>query len=278
MKMKLTKIVAIVASSVCLAGAAAADLIAGWDFSQYRVDGSLDTGGGAVNTLPANYSALDATFASGGTGPGQSSAYGTFYIDGTHGSTNAGLVNPTVVPYAHDTRANQNAPADHDTSGWPGVSNPQGSFNAFAVQVAEGAAYMSRLGMTALAANQQLVFEADRGAVTPINWGVSFAGFAVDTIGPVDVDVEYAANCSSYSLIQTVQLTDTEQAFNVPLSSGTNSSACVRLRLGYANGQPVIDNVAVYEAPEPGMVAMLGVGVLVLMGLARRHQARRQRA
>lgn len=273
MKMKLMKITAIVVSSAWLAGSAAADLIAGWDFSQYKVDGALTTDGSTfVDTLPANYSSLDATFGAGGTDPGDSADFGTFYMDGTFGSSNvnesAPSPGPSVVPHAHDTKANRNAPLDVAS----GSAFPINVFDAFNVQKAEGQDFQSRLGLTARA-SEDVVFRADRGSPVNAAWGVSFAAWALDATGPVSIDVEFAADCSSYSMITSVVLSESEQAFDVPLSGSIlDDETCVRLSLDASNGQPVIDNVAVY-VPEPGHAAMMITGILSLVGLKRRRRA-----
>lgn len=261
------RIAAIVSLSASLAGTAAADLIAGWDFSQYRVDGSLDAGAGPVDTLPANYSSLDATFGAGGTGPGNSGAFGTLYMDGSNGSTdvteNAPSPGPEVVAHANNVTANRLAPLDFSSSG-----GPVNVFDAFNVLLASGQTHQSRVGLTALTP-ADLVFEADQGAAVQTTWAVSFAAYALDVTGTVSVDVEVATDCSSYSFVDSVLLTEAQQAYSLPLAALVDDAVCVRLRLDTANGQPVIDNVAV---PEPGLAAMLVAGVLALAGLERRRR------
>ena len=270
MKIKWMKVAAIAVSTAGLAGTATAELIAGWDFSQYTVDGSLHDGSGNVDTLPANYSSLDATYGAGGTGPGDSADFGTLFMDGSLGSTNvsegAASPGPEVVARANDTKANRQAPLDMDTAG----NFPINVFDAFNVLLGEGQANQSRVGLTARAP-VDLVFQANQGAALTRTWEVSFAGFAVAPTGPVDVGVEFAANCTSYSLVDTVTLTEDEQAFSVLLANVTgDDEVCVRLTLDDSNGQPVIDNVAV---PEPGFAASFVAGVLALLGLERRRRA-----
>ena len=54
---RATAIVVVAVAATAIAGPApAATLVAGWNFSQYAGDGDLDTGAGAVDTLPANFS------------------------------------------------------------------------------------------------------------------------------------------------------------------------------------------------------------------------------
>lgn len=261
----IMKIAAIVVSTASMAGAATADLIAGWDFSQYRVDGSLDAGGGAVDTLPANYSSLAPNGAGSAAG-----AFGTLFMDGSNGSTNVNEVAPSpgpeVVARANDTQANRQAPFELAFSS---AAFPLNSFDALNTLAADGQANQSRVGLTARAP-ADLVFQADQGVVDTRTWLVSFAGFAVNPTGNVDVDVEFAPSCGAYTSVATVTLTADEQAFQLPLANTTDDDVCVRLRLDSANGQPVIDNVAV---PEPGLAASLVAGVLALAGLARRRRA-----
>lgn len=50
------------AASLLWVGTAGAQLMAGWDFSQYAVDGALSTDGATfTDTLAANYSSFDLT-------------------------------------------------------------------------------------------------------------------------------------------------------------------------------------------------------------------------
>jgi hypothetical protein len=260
----MMKIAAIVVSSATLAGAAAADLIAGWDFSQYRVDGSLDAGAGAVDTLPANYSSLAPNGAGSAAG-----AFGTLFMDGSQGSTNvnegAASPGPEVVAHATDTKANRLAPLDLAD----GSAFPVNAFDAFNTLRGDGQVNQSRVGLTARTP-ANLVFQADQGAISQRTWAVSFAGYALDPTGSVDVGVEFAPSCGAYVSVGTVTLTQDEQAFEIPMANVSDDDVCVRLSLDNANGQPVIDNVAV---PEPGFAASFVAGVLALMGLQRRRRA-----
>jgi hypothetical protein len=273
MKRKLAKIAALVASSALVAGTAAADLIAGWDFSQYAVAGALNDGSGAIDSLPANYSALDTTFNAGGTASGDSADYGTMHIDGTNGSTDVNETSgaPDVAPYATQTAANRRAPAL--AFGAP-ADLGRNDFDSFNVLRGEGQAFRNHMALTARAASQHVTFRAHTGApITGVGLEVSLAARAVQPAGNVDVEVRYAADCSSFSLIDTLTLTEDDEQYNVLLSpavSEGDGEVCVRLTLDDSNGQPVIDNVAI--VPEPGQIAMLGAGLagLALLGLRRR--------
>src|SRR5262245_9809707 len=83
MKMKLSAIpvVALLALVDRSALAVQANIVAGWDFSQYGGTGSLAP---LTNTLPANYSDLDPSF-NAGSG---SASHGTLFFDGSKGSSN----------------------------------------------------------------------------------------------------------------------------------------------------------------------------------------------
>ena len=269
MKTNWMRIAALAVSSASLAGTASAELIAGWDFSQYAVDGSLDAGSGNVDTLPANYSSLDSSYGAGGTAPGDAADFGTLFMDGSLGSSDvdetAASPGPEVVAHANDTKANRLAPLDMSTTG----AFPVNAFDAFNVLIGEGQAHQSRVGLTARS-SVDLVFQADQGAVSNKTWELSFAGYALDPSGPVNVGVEVAPSCGAYSLVATVALTADEQAFAMPLVNVTDDDVCVRLSLDTSAGQPVIDNVAV---PEPGFASMLVAGVVALLGLERRRRA-----
>lgn len=269
---RLMKTAVAVFVSAGMAGTASAELVAGWDFSQYNADGSLDSGAGSDDTLSANYSSFDATGGAGGTGPGDAPDFGTMYMDGSFGSTDVDEtaaitdVLPEVVARAAFTEANRGAPLQ------PGTL-PTAAFDEFSVLRGQGQVHTSYSGLVARdVAN--LVFQGTLPSSTTKEWTFSFAGFAIDPTGAVDVDVEFAADCGGYALVDTVTLTAAEQSFLVPVTASpiTDNEACVRLRLDPTNGQPVIDNTAITVVPEPGLVALAAGGVL-LVGLNRRRRA-----
>src|SRR5262245_26997077 len=142
MMSNLTTIGAIVALAAGWAGAAAAatdsQLVGGWDFSQYRADNTLDSGAGADDVLPANYSSFDAP---SGAGAG-SAAFGTMFIDGSFGSTNVDELSasPAVVAHAHPTEANRESPVAQRGAN----TLPWSSFDSFAVLASEGQANQER--------------------------------------------------------------------------------------------------------------------------------------
>jgi len=264
MKKQLTIIAAVLTGSILMVGTASAQLIAGWDFSQYAVDGVLTTDGSTfVNSLPANYSSLDPTNNAGSA----SAAYGTFHIDGSNGSTSvsAASSNAAVVP----TAAVPGSPALTGNLYAPATSFGMNPFDSFSILRGEGQSSTQELGITARAA-ADLVFEAGESGVPRPDWGVSFAGRTVT--GTSTVNVEFSTNCASYSLLGSVPLTTTEQVINLTvLPGGSTDVGCVRLSLDPSGGQPIIDNVAV--VPEPGSTSLALAGVLGLVALARRRRS-----
>ena len=102
---KSIKIAAMVVASAVLAGASIADVVAGWDFSQYSAPGTLNTGSGFVKTLSANYT------------PGGGS--GTMYLDGSNGSTNVGANEATAYAVvSREARYASNMDANEDFQGF----------------------------------------------------------------------------------------------------------------------------------------------------------------
>src|SRR5262245_32887566 len=84
MNRKLRVMTPLVAVSVLAAvSASAMQVVAGWDFSQFRGNNRLEPI--VTNTVPANYSAFDPTF-NAGSG---SAAFGTLYFDGSNGSSSS---------------------------------------------------------------------------------------------------------------------------------------------------------------------------------------------
>jgi len=247
MMRNLTKIAVAVFLSAGLAGGASAELIAGWDFSQYSTDGSLDSGSGNADTLPANYSC-----------PSVNS--GTLFMDGSFGSTDVDElatfsdVLPEVVARANFTRANRTAPLRCDSLPTPGFDEPP------AAQT-----HKSKSGLIARVA-ADLVFQGTRSASATGDWSVSFASFNSIPGPPIPVDVEFAADCAGYVLVDTVMVVSAERSYGVPLSAGLNDDeVCVRLALPAG---AVVDNVAI-ALPEPaGSTAMLA-GVTGLLALVR---------
>jgi hypothetical protein len=293
MNTRMRVIASLIAVSA-LAVPASAQTVAGWDFSQYRADGSLAP---FTDTLPANYSDLDPSLNAGA----ESAAFGTLYFDGSFGSSStltdflptAGTLNCTRLPVGGNlepegcaapnvdgpVRSNRNEP-------WSDPGDV--SFDAHSVLRAEGQAFQNLLAMTA-SDNVSVVFEADPGT-TGSAWGVSFGGKVVsgggDDGGTLACDPDGAGECSttvtvefspdgtSYTSFGSVMLTAEDTRYDVALAAGASPTGYVRLGLAPGGGGalPLIDNVAVTAfLPEPGSTALLIAGVLGLMALPRRR-------
>ena len=221
-----------VASMVGFAGPARADMIAGWDFSQYFGAGFLSLDAATfTDTLDANYSDIDPTFGAGS----ESAAFGTMYIDGSFGSTNVDETAATAAftPTSGSLASNLTAPGSLV------------DFDAHSVLTNEGQMFTSLLSMTAQSA-VSVVFEADltTDGRSGKNWSVRFGGKTFS--GATDVTVEFAADGGSYASFGTVNLTDVDAAFDVALDTGTSTTGYVRLGFTTTTAQAIIDNVSLH--------------------------------
>lgn len=255
MKIRNVATAAVVSLSLSAAGPASAEVIAGWDFSQYIGDGFLSIDGASfTDVLDANYSALDPTNNAGA----ESADFGTMYINGQFGSTTVpglGTGAETFVP----TAAAPGSLASNIDAPFP---NP---FDSFTVLASEGQTFTSLLSMTATE-NFSVVFEATLSSIASSrsDWVLTFGGRTFD--GTSSAAIDFSTDGSSYDPIATVDLDTVDTRFEVPLDSVTAETVFVRMTLDTVSGQPIIDNVAI-EAPEPGavlsMAAMLG-GLVIL--------------
>ncbi len=294
MNRKLRVIAPLVAVAVLAAvSASAAEVAAGWDFSQYRGNNSLAPLG---STLPANYSDSDPTF-NAGSG---SATFGTLYFDGTNGSSStstaflptAGTMNcqrlPVGGPLKPSGCATPNVDGPIRSNKHEAWSDPgEVSFDAHSVLRSEGQQYQNLLAMTAND-NVSVVFKADLGAGnTGSGWGVSFGGKTFtgtgDSGGPLSCDPAGASQCStsigiehstdgvSYASAGSVQLTSADARYQVAVGAGSSQAKYVRLNLAPGGGgaQPMIDNVAI-TLPEAGSTVMLLSGTLMILFLRRR--------
>ncbi len=243
---------AVVAASTVGTLPVKADMLAGWDFSQYFGDGLLSVDGSTfTNTLDSNYSDLDPTFGAGA----ESSAFGTMTLP------NLDDVLPTAaVPGS--LSSNINAP-----TGVP--------FESFTVLINEGQMFANALAMTAVNATS-VIFEANLTS-NPLllgsDWSVSFGGKTFS--GTSSVGVEFSTDGVSYNSFGSVNLTSVDTPFNVGLGTNASDRGFVRLTFDPTEGQPVFDNFAISaalaEVPEPGTALLLGMG---LLGLARAGRQR----
>jgi hypothetical protein len=242
---------------------AGADMIAGWDFSQYFGDGLLSIDGATfANTLAANYSHLDESFNAGA----ESAAFGAMYINGQFGSSTVNTTpgQSTFTP----TLAAGGSLAGNINFPVRGVGdNP---FDSFSILTSEGQAYANSMAMTATG-TVSVVFAADLASIDSSgkDWSLSLGGKTFS--GTSNVGVEFSTNCSSYTSFGSLALNTVDKAFSLNLGTQTTDLACVRLNFSNASGQPIIDNLAISATvvPEPGTIAQLAASVLALVAIDR---------
>lgn len=247
-------------TAISLAGSAQAALVAGWDFSQY-VQGGENTIDGAnyVQSLSANYSSFT------GAGLGVLAApFGTFFYDGTNGSSN--IANADAGPV--DGSLNSNLDGTGNINGFDshGFLNLAGQPNTLAMQYAIGNPF-------------SVVFKASLSSLSlqANNWslvlGAVNAGFGD---GASTVAIESSTNGTSYISEGVINLTAVDSLFTVTPSNVTSGGIYFRL----TTNEPgtFIDNVAINATtvaiPEPSTYsAIAGVAILGLALVRRRRRA-----
>lgn len=271
--MSKNRCVAAIGSAILLAvggfagSTARAELVAGWDFSQYIGDGNLVIDDGSlfefVDTLSANYSSLDPTSNAGA----ESAAFGTMYIDGQFGSTAvpAGSGSEQFLPTA--SIAGGSLVSNLDA---PVFAPGDNAFDAHQILQGEGQANAQFLSMTALD-NADVVFAADRGTPPPggNHWFLSFG--ARTQSGASTVGVEFSPSGSGYGSVGSANLTTTDTRYEFDLGPATGATAFVRLRFQPTGPDaPVIDNVAI-SVPEPAAAAQVVAIAVGLLACRRRR-------
>lgn len=242
---------------------ARAELVAGWDFSQYFVDRELSIDGQSyTSTLHANYSTLDPTNNLGA----ESAQYGTMYIDGQFGSTSVvgGSGEEQFVPTAALPGAslvsNLDAPVQQIGD------NP---FDSLELLALEGQLFTNLMAMAALD-DADVVFAARRGAPAAGNWIVSFG--ARTQAGEASVGIQASPDGGGYAAVGTAPLTATDTRYSFDLGPATGANQFVRFVFtGAASTFPVIDNVAI-SVPEAGAAAQLAAAGLGLALCAQRRR------
>lgn len=249
--------------------AARAEMVAGWDFSQYLGDGTLVVDDGSlfqfVDTLDANYSNLDETY---NLGP-DSAQYGTMYIDGSFGSTavpagtaGAEQLLPIAILGAADGSLFSNLDAPVEQFG-------DNAFDSLELLALEGQVNQVRLGMTALA-DVDVVFAADRGTPAAGNWILSFG--AKTQAGTATAGVQVSPTGAGYASVGSVNLTTTDTRYTVDLGPVAGAATFARLSFNVtAPNFPIFDNVAI-SVPEPDAAAQLAAAGAALVACARRRR------
>jgi hypothetical protein len=219
--MRFTRILLGSVAALALAGTAQAELVAGWDFSQYSGDGSLDTDNDFVGegTLDANWSSVGA--APGGGGPA-ANVYGTMYVDGSNGSTLTDFAFGFPAEFAAsagDLTSNVDQPIDE------GALFPYGACSATAPQD-----NCLPLKMKAID-TVSVVFEASLAPSATVgnNWALSFAG--TTDAGSDSVTIETSTDGVLYTSAGSETLTTTDTEFVVPLGAGLDGEATIFVRL-----------------------------------------------
>ena len=250
---------------IALAAPGRAEMVAGWDFSQYFGDGLLSIDGQTyTGVLSANYSNLDPTFNAGA----ESAAFGTMYIDGQFGSTAVPLGSgneqfvPSAALFGGSLQSNLTAPVQQFGDN---------EFDSHTILVFEGQLFANFLSMIANSP-MDVTFAATRGAAPPAgsHWILSLG--ARSFVETATVGVEFSPTGAGFASVRTLILNDVDSRYEVDLGPATSANAYVRLRFAPEGiAQPFIDNVAI-SVPEPGA---LGAGLAAAAALAA---CRRRRA
>jgi hypothetical protein len=270
-----------IAASLLVAGSAQAApmLVAGWDFSQY-IPGFLSTDGGnsLVNTLPSNYSDLDAddpalgTTAVGNPGLGSGATqWGTLHLDGLFGSFDTPLdgLDP-IAPVPSSITLNENVGQ---------IAPPMGSaaaFNGLLLEVPQSQGSADQVALAAGGAGTlDAVFQASLGAsFLGSGFEISFAG--VTGTGTSNLVVEFSTDGSTYNPIGNAALGTTAQVFSFVAGGTGLDGGFFRFRFQGSNSiAPRIDNVAIKAEvsviPEPGTALLLIAGLAGLGVVGRRR-------
>jgi hypothetical protein len=283
----MSKLLAI--ASVLCAGlwtaSAQAEVIAGWDFSQFRNPGSLV---GAPVPLPANYSVVDPNGAGAEAGNvGEASVVGGSWLPTAGEGFNcerlpnggkAGCAPPNVDGPVRSNRSEPFSQGDPD-------------FDALSILRSEGQTWTNRFAM--LAPGGDVVLELEVSA--PFlgggaeDWMLSLGGrMASGNAGDggqigcspgctADVEARFSGTTCAAAVFgpivsDTLDLDDDRVVLDLNAGPDATTVACVELTIsGGAAQLPIFDNLAVEATPlpEPSVSLSLLAGVGCLLGLSR---------
>jgi hypothetical protein len=267
--MKNKTLLLVSAAALTALSSANADLVAGWDFSQFAGPGFNSTDGSTFageGNAQANYSDFNSP------SPDIAAAsFGSIYYNGSFGSTDAvdGFTYQ-AVPVSGNLGSGSNQTAD---------GNPFNDSSSYAFLTNSGQGFTNNLSL-GIDGNISVVFEANviGQAAGASDWTLNFA--AKDSLNTSSVSWEISTDGSSYtSLGLTNNLTTTDSAFSVTSALADNSDQ-VFFRGTFADievgdSRALFDNVGISGAvvPEPSTYAAI-FGVFALgFAVYRRRRA-----
>jgi hypothetical protein len=256
----MKKTIMLLAAAATITTAANADMLAGWDFSQYMGSGfnSLD-GATFTETLASNYSDLDTTGVGIGVGL-ESGTFGMMYLDGSYGSTdmNPDGTSDEIMPASGSLTSNLS----------PGIAQFGTSESIKSLQ--EGAQnYNNNLSFTSQKSGFDLVFGLDVSSVGFAE-DISFSFAALDT-DSASVSLSFSTDGSNWSTAENFSVTTTDSLFTSSTYDVTSDTAYFMLSFAEAGTQ--IDNVSISGSvvPEPSsFAAIAGVFALGFVACRRR--------
>jgi hypothetical protein len=248
-----------------------ADLVAGWDFSQYMgsgansVDGSSFAGEGNAQANYSDFNSPSPDVASG--------AFGSIYFDGSFGSTDAvnGFTSHEAGPVTGNLLSNNLQTADGNPF------NGAGSYNTLTYS---GQTFTNDLSL-GIDDNISVVFSADVSGewVAGSDWTLNFA--AIDFLNTSSVSWEISTdgvNYSSLGLTSNFTTTDTGYSVTSSLADGSDQ---VFFRGTFADidtgtSRVLIDNVGIHASeavPEPSTYAAIFGAIALAFTVSRRRRA-----
>lgn len=267
--MKNKTFLIISATALTALSSAHADLVAGWDFSQYVGPGFNSTNGAdftGEGNAQANYSDFNTPSPDVAAG-----AFGSIYFDGSFGSTDAvDGFSFQAAPVTGNLTSNNIQTSD---------LNPFNDLGSYALLTNSGQAFTNNLSL-GIDDNISVVFEANIfGQGAAVNgWTLNFA--AMDSLNTSTVSWEVSTDGSNYTSLGLVSsLTTTDSGFSVT-SALADGSDQVFFRGTFADievgtSRAIFDNVGISGTvvPEPSMYA--AISGLVALGFAsyRRRRA-----